>query len=62
MRLLGMTPQQAAEYAIWRIARKAGPFNGALIAINKDGDHGKPIPQFHTSILDYFLEFIFTYM
>ena len=57
MRLLGMTPQQATEYAIWRIARKAGPFNGALIAINKDGDHGKPIPQFNTSFLFYFSEF-----
>ena len=36
----GMSPQQASEEAILRIAMKEPTFSGALIAINKNGEYG----------------------
>ena len=37
---LGMDAKQAAEYALYRIAKVEKSFNGALITVTKDGLYG----------------------
>jgi len=37
----GMTPNQASREAIYRIAKLYPNFKGAIIAIDKNGQHGK---------------------
>lgn len=36
----GMAPQEACEAAVRRIARRVQGYVGAVVAVNRDGQHG----------------------
>lgn len=50
----GMSPTKAAEEALLRIVKYYNKFEGALVAVNKDGEYGMLPFIFFYLIIEYF--------
>ena len=48
----GMSPTKAAEEALLRIVKYYNKFEGALVAVNKDGEYGM-LPFIFFTLLSY---------